>query len=204
MNRILLLINIIFILLCKVDVSFAENKPTGKNDNSINKESIGQSLLSMEYFSNHLNEINMDKPFNPVLDPKDKIRESTSRKSPWLAFGLSYLFPGLGQLYNGDYLKAALFPTACLAGLALVFISYPGADFSATKEQETVGIIGICIAFGSYIWNLIDAPVSANRINKENNLSSSKIISIEDEKYVEKINPELKTNQVLFKLSLSF
>jgi len=91
--------------------------------------------------------------------------ERVSGKSPWLAFGLSYVFPGLGQLYNGQYVKAVVFPTIVCLGAALMMVSSPGADFSADDTSYPLLYAGVGLAGGAYIWSLVDAPVSANKIN---------------------------------------
>jgi hypothetical protein len=93
-----------------------------------------------------------------------------NEKSPLLAFGLSYLFPGLGQFYNGEIGKGFLFLGGITAGIGIMFIGNPGADFEATERDEAFIYSGLGIAGLIYIWQLIDAPVSASRINYENRM----------------------------------
>ncbi len=42
-------------------------------------------------------------------------------KSPWIAAGMSVVVPGAGQVYNGDYWKAALFLAAEVGAWALAY-----------------------------------------------------------------------------------
>ena len=140
-----------------------------------------QTLLSIKYSL-------FGKDINPNFSVLSYINrnqnEEISTKSPWLAFGLSYLFPGLGQLYNGEYLKAFLFPTFFCIGAGLVVFSSPGADFEG-QEPGPILYAGMVLAGGSYLWSLIDAPISANRINEERTRQKGmKIISVKNGKYV--------------------
>ena len=52
-----------------------------------------------------------------------------NEKSPWLAFLLSYMFPGGGQIYNGQPVKGLLFLTGITVGVGIAVLSYGGSDF---------------------------------------------------------------------------
>jgi TM2 domain-containing membrane protein YozV len=99
-------------------------------------------------------------------------------KKPGLAFGLSLLCPGLGQFYNGEVVKgiamSVLSPTSALLCFALTTV----LDSHLHLAPFFVGIF-----YANYIWSLIDAPVSANKINRRNhalslNLGNNRILSI--------------------------
>ena len=80
---------------------------------------------------------------------------SQQTKNPYLACGLSALLPGMGQFYNGQIGKGALH-------LALLLGSFVAAgEYRGIPEE--VGLAGM---FGTYIWSMIDAPVTANAINQ--------------------------------------
>jgi len=87
-------------------------------------------------------------------------------KSPWLAFGLSYIFPGMGQFYNGEVGKGLLFIGGIVAGAGIAVL---GAGDSEHESSINKGFLysGIAIAGIFELWQLIDAPVSASRINRE-------------------------------------
>ena len=62
----------------------------------------------------------------------------TGEKSAWIAFGLSYLFPGAGQVYNGQPIKGLLFLTGITAGVGIALLGYPGADFETTRSDKAL------------------------------------------------------------------
>lgn len=82
------------------------------------------------------------------------------RKNPWISGIGSFLIPGLGQVYNGEYLKGALFFGGFIASYALVMAG-------ASGEPELAAIGGLVLS-GVWLWNVIDAPLSSKRINAQN------------------------------------
>ena len=91
--------------------------------------------------------------------------QTESRKSPWLAFGLSYLLPGAGQAYNGQWGKGGLM----LGGVAVSFgvvladdcdVFYTANDCGFLTAAGVVGMVGFVL------WSWIDAPITANAINR--------------------------------------
>lgn len=88
------------------------------------------------------------------------VNTTVGRKNPWVTGICSFLIPGLGQVINGEYLKAGLFFGGYVASYGLILA---GADGS--EELATVG--GLLLA-GIYIWNIVDAVTSSNRINAQN------------------------------------
>lgn len=78
-------------------------------------------------------------------------------KNPTTAWLYSFLIPGGGQVYNGEWMKAGIMFGLYTGSLInLLFISWP------------IGAVGM---LGTMIWTQIDAPVSAKKLNKQNNLS---------------------------------
>ena len=96
-------------------------------------------------------------------------------KSPWLAFLLSYIFPGGGQLYNGQPIKGLLFLTGITVGVGIAVLSYGGSDFDNTNDSKSLIYGGLGLAALLYIYQLIDAPVSANSINEERRIRLNKV-----------------------------
>ena len=103
-----------------------------------------------------------------------------SKKDPWIAFGVSVPFPGGGQIYNGEYGKAAVLFTSTMIGLLLLTRNSEGdliggsdEDYEAIRSaledfsaDDLPFILGGVLCVGGYLYQLIDAPKSANRINR--------------------------------------
>ena len=87
--------------------------------------------------------------------PPDGVRH----KSPFLAWFLSFLVPGGGQGYNGQWGKAAAFFGGAALGVVIA-------------NQETCNSFSFCAGPGfwllaaSSVGSQIDAPISASAINR--------------------------------------
>jgi TM2 domain-containing membrane protein YozV len=99
-----------------------------------------------------------------------------NRKEPGVACILSLLLPGGGQYYNGQYAKGALMTAlyaASIVGMATnTSTSYDYYDnpYYHTESNSSLGFF-VLLYIGDYLWSVIDAPISANKINKQNLLS---------------------------------
>ena len=102
--------------------------------------------------------------------------DSTKVRNPGLAWKLGVI-PGMGQLYNGRYLKA---------------IGFIGAEYFAVnrfielKNENKIGLRNTYgwWVFGLFVWNMLDAYVDAQlstfpikRLEPNNNLDSLKVNS---------------------------
>ena len=102
-------------------------------------------------------------------------QESPQRRSPGVAFGLSFLFPGLGQYYNGQPAKAVIQEVVYVGGLVLAFGAGVETDtkgsnpISAVEVTETndAYTAGLVLALGSWLWSMVDAPLQAGKINEQ-------------------------------------
>jgi hypothetical protein len=92
----------------------------------------------------------------PVEQKKPK------RKSPLLAFLMSTFIPSSGQFYNGQKEKGALQLALIAGGLVIHFMSTDEGD------KEVLGDPGLVIVAITWMWSMFDAPISAYRINEEN------------------------------------
>jgi hypothetical protein len=72
-------------------------------------------------------------------------------KNPWAAAGLSFLFPGLGQIYNGQPQKAFVF-----------FLAFVGSIAASVEINPMPFAFGIPFA---YLFNIVDAFRSAALLN---------------------------------------
>ena len=79
--------------------------------------------------------------------------DSSKVRNPRLAWKLSAV-PGLGQLYNGKYLKAIGFVAAECTAMN---------RFNEYKESNHIGLRNTYAwwIFGLYVWNILDAYVDA-------------------------------------------
>ena len=83
----------------------------------------------------------------------------TKKKNPYIAAVLSVVVPGVGQIYNGELVKAAGFFGMYAVGVSLDFI---GED----EESSSLSTVGQIISIGSRACSALEAYMSANKINK--------------------------------------
>ena len=120
-----------------------------------------------------------------MMEMKGQIR--VKKKEPWLAFALSLVMPGTGQFYNDQYTKGTVQLGATLAGAGLVFIGVrdnykaygldaDGNPFYHWTDPEgnnkTIALPGGILWACAHVWSVIDAPLSAIRINKQSQQSN--------------------------------
>jgi tetratricopeptide (TPR) repeat protein len=91
------------------------------------------------------------------------------KRNPILAFFLSSLWPGLGQLYNHEYGKGLLMAgggliTFLLSGDALfrMLFAVSGSRVSPSASGSVFGVIFTCL----WIYSLIDAPIRAQKLSE--------------------------------------
>ena len=81
-------------------------------------------------------------------------------KAPGTAVGLSFIFVGAGQLYNDQSEKAALHWV--VAGVSAILI------YTGLKDgDDDVLRVGALLALGNWVYSMIDAYSSAQRINEQ-------------------------------------
>ncbi|MDR0348229.1 MAG: hypothetical protein LBH90_01895 [Tannerella sp.] len=83
------------------------------------------------------------------------------RKSPFLAWFLSWVYPGIGQFYNGSVVKGITMTTLATGGFGLCVAAIEEGD-------DELGAVGALVMVGVSLWSMIDAPISAARINRRN------------------------------------
>ena len=127
------------------------------------------------------------KVFRYKMDEIDKISKETvigtrsvaKKKNPMVALGLSFPIIGAGQFYNGQYTKGVIQLGATIVGLGFT-LSASGDNYDLADEAGNVdadgddwmSVPGYLLFFGGAIWSLIDAPMSANRINQQSQIAS--------------------------------
>ena len=135
----------------------------------------------------------------PAEEPVPLVPQSTEmkEKNPWAAFFFSMLIPGGGQFYNDEGSKGLLMLTGAAAGFGIMIYGFSDTQeelvssitesvtsttrsrqFSSHYEEsgnEAVITIGALVYLASSTWSLIDAPISATRINREARQASLQI-----------------------------
>ena len=86
------------------------------------------------------------------------VARSSARRSPAVAAVLSGLFPGLGQFYNRERLKGALF---LAAGVVTGFGPLSPLDIDIDLNDPAAGLRQVLLAslpfLGVALWALVDA-----------------------------------------------
>lgn len=117
-----------------------------------------------------------------IRNPK---KYGTRARNPVMAVIWSIVVPGLGQLYNGQFIKAGIiFGAVFLFMLAYATFQHYPKGISTTAEffyftSPLVMTLGILAAM-AYIYGVIDAPLTADKVNK----------TIKDKRVVSSILPK--------------
>ena len=147
--------------------------------------SISQSSLFAHDFNNDQNKLKINSqpskyPISFIHYQYATIKRLKSsetlntniHKSPWFALGLAFAFPGMGQLYNGEYGKLGIIYSVALLGIGISAGTLYFDSFRDTgpepKYVAPLIVLGLGLIGGAYIYSIIDAPISASRINTEN------------------------------------
>ena len=105
---------------------------------------------------------NAEVPEEPL--PLVPQMSGAQEKNPWLAFVLSFVITGTGQFYNGENKKGVVMLAGAVTGFGMIVSQI---ENDAIPEDNGVVTAGAILALGSGLWSMIDAPMSANRINRE-------------------------------------
>lgn len=96
--------------------------------------------------------------------PLRQVNRYGRAKDPALAWFLSFLVAGGGQIYNGDIEKAV--GAIVLNGIAAVLYFSPDpAECALRSECSQQRTIGLLLGVGTWLTAQIDAPLSARAIN---------------------------------------
>jgi hypothetical protein len=111
-------------------------------------------------------EVPLQQPQNQYQRPRNYYY---SRKEPVVACALSLMLPGLGQIYNGETSKGITFMATTYGCLALA-----AATIEDNSDSSLPGLF-ILGSVVSYIWSVVDAPITANRLNFQNGALSLRV-----------------------------
>ena len=92
-----------------------------------------------------------------------------SEKSPAIAFGLSVVIAGAGQAYNEEYNKAIAHWLIMGVSVFLIYKGLEGDGSNRSGENVRIGNINFGLIMGLINWmaSMIDAPISAQKINEQ-------------------------------------
>lgn len=134
------------------------------------------AIFCLLLFAAHAQQVDTAKTVDSVYVPLKYC--NIHKRSPVLAGLLSVYIPGLGQVYNKQGLKAGiLFGTFALSfGAAEAYVGDHRVDpyNSNHRPHDAVTAALLVPMFAAYIYSVIDAPVTANWLNKTYHLAKKK------------------------------
>lgn len=97
------------------------------------------------------------------------------KRSPGVAFLLSAVLPGGGQFYNGDNGKGWTMLLTSVTGVVLFLNGTTKVEPDGVVGEDTRNNSGALLGMGmvlvSGVWSIIDAPIRAAILNKQNKVS---------------------------------
>lgn len=169
---------------------------------TIIEEVVGKSLKIRTGYGNVF-VYGMDEIVKITKEPVVRARGQIGvpKKNPWLAFGLSALVTGGGQFYNGQHSKGiALLGWSILgAGLMLGGLedNYENRWGQMVDPDDDDGRLafGFLVWLSSSLWSMIDAPISANSINRQSQgFSYRHLIELGGDRVVLGLDPVVSEN----------
>lgn len=158
---------------------------------------IERNKVFMIQLSNGTSELITSFDLLKTTVPDNNLTTETGRRrafggeyrSPGMAFLFSFLAPGGGQYYNRQYGKGAAMSALWLGGIITAATAPPYwghedyyyyDDFDPNYPQDAYyerrgyyepspqRTIGHAVWLSSWVWSMIDAPISAAKINRRN------------------------------------
>ena len=167
--------------------SAVSGQRTTPNQNVVQNVSANRNTGTGQNLSSTRNTSSTEQRTNVKSSPVSSGQNQTEyrHRSPAGAFWLSFLYPGIGQFYNGQVGKGVVMSvlfTGSFVTMAAIGSSTDSSGYISDSDATVVGVSAIVLV-GTYIWSLIDAPVSASAINRRNqplswNLGKERKLSI--------------------------
>jgi hypothetical protein len=101
-----------------------------------------------------------------VITPTPVRQPAGKKKSPALSWFLSFLVPGAGQFYNGQWEKGAGFMLVQIVTAATYMHQLDACEIQSPECNNVR--IAVLVGFVNWIVTQVDAPVSATALNKKN------------------------------------
>jgi TM2 domain-containing membrane protein YozV len=124
------------------------------------------------YQMSEIERITREAPFSTPAVAASPLK---SKKDPALACLFSFFLPGTGQFYNGEAGKGAIMLGASAVG-SILLLSSVADDLRYGDRSNDNATFGAVLFLSAWLWSVIDAPISASRINRQNGLASLPII----------------------------
>ncbi len=107
--------------------------------------------------------------------PKQSIKTTVKTyREPIVSTALSFLIPGLGQFYNGQWLKGTVhllwYYGSCTA-MIVIFLANFDLSNTTTEPWVLLEIAGTS-ALTSWVVSMVDANISSKKINKQYGFAS--------------------------------
>lgn len=174
-------------------------------------------LLSIQTESGQIEHFSMDKVTKIEERPRSNQGQSRlggeqprmrEKKNVYGAMALSFFIIGSGQIYNGQVLKGV-----GQLGLAVVGYTYmrsgSGDDYyfddyylGKSDGNNAKFAIGLVLWGGTWIWSIVDAGMTASRINKENQYGH--LIELGDDRFAFGVDPVVQPNRLGTMLTFHF
>jgi len=110
---------------------------------------MAEKQLDEKYCSSCGEAIKKEAEICPKCGVRAKLAKSSKEKSPGIAAVLSFLWPGLGQIYNGQFGKGIAFIILSAIAAVLIFV-----------------LIGCLLYPAIWIYGMYDAYHEAEKINE--------------------------------------
>ncbi len=143
-------------------------------------------------------------------------RMGARQKQPLRAFGLSLLIPGAGQFYNGQHGKGVAQLGAVVLGWGLMISAVEDNsllcvdvdclydDPDPDDDDGRLGV-GLLLWLGGHLWSIIDAPISANRINQQSQQSNyGHLMEFDVDRVALGVDPVVQPDRVGTRLTFHF
>ena len=132
-------------------------------------------------YAQYLKDIKL-KDTHSIYKDTISVKQYASEKSPLLAGVLSFIVPGIGigQMYNkqpGKSFVHTFITAVCFVGITLGILNLNidmGGKRGGSDAGQIVFLISAGVFVGNWTWSVIDAVISANKINERAMLKKSR------------------------------
>ena len=213
MLRFILVLCLMFVLTAQVSAQRPKQDVVHLKNGSVIRGTItelipGKLQIKIKTQDGNLFVYRIDELVKVSLERRGAI--SYQQRDPWIAFGLSVICPGGGQVYNKHYGKGAILFTSTIIGAILLMRNTESDLIGGTEEDyqniyddlvdigpDDVGLIlGGVLGIGGYLYSVIDAPKSANEINRRGGqVSYGHLIEFDSDRTTLGVDPVASRNR---------
>lgn len=100
-----------------------------------------------------------------------------SEKNPATAFLYSLILPGLGQMYNEEVGSGFLLMFCSVTGFTITYFTSESVNKNSSNvENVALFYVGAIIYTFSFLYSIIDAPITAKKITEESRYKNARRI----------------------------